>query len=270
MVEGNTNPHEPPCFRPRFTVRRMMVAVAVVGLALAAWLKLVPYWDLSRQYQERVEFFQLSARGQVGRIECYGNMIALRRTEPNFDPFFSLEVMQEQVETGRIWLEYYRGLTAKYRPCPPLPLASKSSPTRPTRMVAKLTTLDAKRPSIVAKPGRCETSFAAKLRPFLTPATSRGFLLRRYTTCQPSQCIPSNTFLRHVTTGNRGRARGEIERSSGNSRAVRAEPPMQIVLGIKTLSAVTISAVALFSTAGSRRFGNLVAGSNEPWVVAIR
>jgi hypothetical protein len=93
----------------------MMVAVAVVALTLAAWLKSVPYWELSRQYQERVEFFELSARGQVGRIDCYEILIARKKKDPTFDPFFSLEVMQDQVKTGRIWLEYYRGLTAKYK-----------------------------------------------------------------------------------------------------------------------------------------------------------
>jgi hypothetical protein len=111
-------------FRPRFTVRRLMTAVAIVAVVLAAWLKSVPYWELSRQYQERVGFFELSARGQVGRIECYEILIAGKQKDPDSE-VFTFELMQDQVKTARVWLDYYRGLTAKYKRaarCPWLPV----------------------------------------------------------------------------------------------------------------------------------------------------
>ena len=51
----------------------------------------------------------------IGTIECYETLIARKKKDPSFDPFFSLEAMQDQVKTGRIWLEYHRGLIAKYK-----------------------------------------------------------------------------------------------------------------------------------------------------------
>jgi hypothetical protein len=99
---------------PRFSVRRLMIAVAIVAVVLAAWLKAVEYWDLSTQYQERVDWFETMDINHVHRIDSWETLIARKKKDPASHGF-TLELMQDQAKRDRIWLEYNRGLIAKYK-----------------------------------------------------------------------------------------------------------------------------------------------------------
>jgi hypothetical protein len=124
--------------RPRFTVRWLMIATAVFAALLAGWLKLVPYWELSRRYQERAEWYESMAQGHIARIDCWEILIAGKKKNPDFHAF-PLELLQDQAKRDRIWLEYNRGLIAKYKraarypwrsfaPDPPDPLGNPPFP----------------------------------------------------------------------------------------------------------------------------------------------
>jgi hypothetical protein len=103
-----------PRFWPRFSVRQLMTAVAIVAVVLAAWLKSMQYWDLSTQYQERVDWFESMAMNHVDRIDSWETLIARKKKDPASHEF-PLELMQDQAKRDRIWLEYDRGLIAKYK-----------------------------------------------------------------------------------------------------------------------------------------------------------
>jgi hypothetical protein len=120
-----------PRFWPRFSVRRLIIAVAIVAVVLAAWLKSVQYWDLSTQYQERVNWFESMAYVHGIRIDSWETLIARKKKDPACDGF-TLEVLQDQAKRDRIWLEYDRGLIAKYKRATRYPwLSVAPDPTDP-------------------------------------------------------------------------------------------------------------------------------------------
>ena len=101
-------------FWPRFSTRQLMIAVAIVAVVLAALSTSVQYWDLSTQDQERVDWYESMAYVHGLRIDCWETLIARKTKEPASDGS-SLELLQDQAKRDRIWLEYDRGLIAKYK-----------------------------------------------------------------------------------------------------------------------------------------------------------
>jgi hypothetical protein len=71
-----------PRFWRRLSVRRLMIVVAIVAVVLAAWLKSVQYWDLSTQYQERVDWFESMAYVHDIRIDSWETLIARKKKDP--------------------------------------------------------------------------------------------------------------------------------------------------------------------------------------------
>jgi hypothetical protein len=128
-----------PRFWLRFSVRRLLIAVAILAVILAAWMKSVQYWDLSTQYQERVAWFESMADDHRSRIDSWDTLIARKKKDPASDGF-TLELFQDQAKRDRIWLAYDRGLIAKYKratrypwlsvaPDPPDPIGNPPFPT---------------------------------------------------------------------------------------------------------------------------------------------
>ena len=137
-----------PRFWPRFSVRRLMIAVAIVAVVFAAWLKSVQYWDLSTQYQERVDWFESMAMCHVERIDSWETRIARKREDPASDDF-PLEVLQDQARRDRIWLEYYRSLIAKYKRAARYPWLSVAPDPPDPNGNPPLPTIDAKPPVLM-------------------------------------------------------------------------------------------------------------------------
>jgi hypothetical protein len=97
--------------RPRFTVRRLMVAVAVVGMVLGSGVEVVRRWLLFRE--RAAQHAQLVMRGM-----CNNPMTGT--TVPDFTPA-EIEALRQSEYHRRLYLKYRDAASYPWLPVAPDP-----------------------------------------------------------------------------------------------------------------------------------------------------
>jgi hypothetical protein len=104
--------------RPRVTVRRLMLAVAIVAIAFGGWGAWVRYRaivTLSEGYQKRATYFSAFASFSDREALEYEVVAAEKKKTPDPYPGMTLERLARGGASERKVGDYYRALAKKYQ-----------------------------------------------------------------------------------------------------------------------------------------------------------
>jgi hypothetical protein len=99
--------------RVRFTVRWMMIATAIVGVASGGWTNFWRYWELSQKYRLKADSAASGAHAHLAMASSWDSLAARKKVDPASNKF-SLKLMQDQAAMNRKWYEYERAQVIKY------------------------------------------------------------------------------------------------------------------------------------------------------------
>jgi hypothetical protein len=102
-----------PLPRVRFTVRRMMIAAAVVALPLG-WWRYREMTALADRYRQRYGWYTGLAALDLGEAEDWDRMAVEKRKDPAQHPAWTLDQMAAASAGKRKMGNYYRDLASKY------------------------------------------------------------------------------------------------------------------------------------------------------------
>ena len=103
--------------RPRFTVRRLMVAVAIVAFALGGLESLRRYRAmvaLSESYSQTARMYSATVALVLGDASCWDRIPSEKKKIPDPYPFYTLDDAAHHARNSREKARRYRALAAKY------------------------------------------------------------------------------------------------------------------------------------------------------------
>src|SRR4051794_23192011 len=104
--------------RVRFTVRGMMITVAVVALALAgseAWRRDRAMVALSEDYSRTATMYSETVDQVLGDATRWDRILSEKRKLPDRHPFYTLDDVADYARDSREKARRYRALASQYR-----------------------------------------------------------------------------------------------------------------------------------------------------------
>lgn len=103
--------------KPRFTVRRLMLLVAVVALGFGGWGAWVRYramMALGEDYRRRAMYYSAFANFSGGELSEYEQGLAEKKKDPESNPGWTLERFEKAAAGERRIFQHYQAMAKKY------------------------------------------------------------------------------------------------------------------------------------------------------------